>query len=115
MRDGYYTYMFWSEKEIEQLPMKSKIFYTDDTFYFLHCKIRVTHDIARYEIQKKLGRVFIDADSLWINKPNNSLNSIIEQAHNKGGMFCAEEPVNKWSSALWTSDAQRAGRVLPFV
>lgn len=88
-----WTYMFWSEKEIEQLTMKNKKFYINDTFYI------AKSDIARYEILKKFGGVFIDADSLWINKPKNSMNSIIENANNKGGMFCAEEPVNKWSIA----------------
>ena len=63
MRDGYYTYMFWSEKEIEQLPMKSKIFYTDDTFYFLHCKI--THMILHDMKFKKNWVVFLSTPIVY--------------------------------------------------
>lgn len=88
-----WSYMFWSEKEIDQLNMKNKKFYDKDTFY------TAKSDIARYEILQKYGGVFIDADSLWINKLNNSLDFILEKANNKGNMFCAEEPKNKWSIA----------------
>tara|TARA_Y100001935_G_C17223540_1_gene466557 strand:- start:320 stop:1030 length:711 start_codon:yes stop_codon:yes gene_type:complete len=88
-----WTYVFWSEKEINALQLKNKKYYDSDTFY------TAKSDLARYEILQKYGGVFIDADSLWIHKPNNSLNAILNDANKKGGMFCAEEPVNKWSIA----------------
>ena len=54
-------------------------------------------DIAKYEILYQQGGIFMDADSLWIKKPDNSLNPILDMVKHR--MFCAEEPINKWSIA----------------
>lgn len=87
-----WTYKLWTEKEINKLKLINRKQYNSENFY------NGKSDIARYEILYQFGGVFIDADSLWIKKPNNSLNKILEMSK-KYGMFAAEEPVNKWSIA----------------
>ena len=87
-----WTYKLWTEKDINMLQMKNRKIYEYEKFY------NGKSDIARYEILYQFGGVFIDADSLWIKKPNNSLNHILDMSK-ETGMFCAEEPVNKWSIA----------------
>ena len=84
-----WTYKLWTEKEIDELDLINKKQYNNEKFY------NGKSDIARYEILYKFGGIFIDADSLWIQ---NSLNDILERSK-ISGMFCAEEPVNKWSIA----------------
>ena len=87
-----WKYILWTEKEINNLNLINKKQYNDEKHY------PGKSDISRYEILKKYGGVFIDADSLWINKPNNSLNKILELSKDSK-MFAAVEPVNKWSIA----------------
>ena len=87
-----WTYKLWTETELENLSMTNKQIFNKEQFY------NGKSDIARYEILYQQGGVFMDADSLWINKPNNSLNPILDMTKTSG-MFCAEEPVNKWSIA----------------
>ena len=87
-----WTYHLWTEEEINKLQLINKDIYEKEPYY------TGKSDIVRYEILYQFGGVFMDADSLWIQKPNNSLNWIIEKA-NTSGMFCAEEPINKWSLA----------------
>lgn len=84
-----WTYKLWTEKEIEELNLINKKQYENENFY------NGKSDIARYEILYKFGGIFIDADSLWIQ---HSLNDILKKSI-PCGMFCAEEPVNKWSIA----------------
>ena len=81
-----YQYMFWGEEEIDNFPLKNKHIYNQSRFY------NEKSDIARYEILKHYGGIFIDADSLWINKPNNSLDKILDQSTSA---FSAYEPMNK--------------------
>ena len=87
-----WKYKLWTEKEINKLQLINRKQYDYEKHY------PGKSDIARYEILYQFGGVFIDADSLWINKPNNSLNKILDMSK-KYGMFAAEEPVNKWSIA----------------
>tara|TARA_Y100000385_G_C12910177_1_gene558043 strand:- start:48 stop:758 length:711 start_codon:yes stop_codon:yes gene_type:complete len=88
-----WEYLFWDEKIInEKIKLKNNKIFNDEQFF------TAKSDIVRYEILKKYGGIFIDSDSLWINKKNNSLNKIIDLSE-KSGMFCAEEPINKWSYA----------------
>ena len=84
-----WTYKLWTEKEIDDLNLINKKQYDNEKFY------NGKSDIARYEILYRFGGVFIDADSLWIH---HSLNDILEKSK-ISGMFCAEEPLNKWSIA----------------
>ena len=87
-----WTYKLWTEIEINKIKMKNRKIYDSEIFFISKS------DIARYEILYQYGGIFIDADSLWIKKSNNSLNKILNMS-NKIGMFCAEEPKNKWSIA----------------
>lgn len=84
-----WTYKLWTEKEIDDLNLSNKKQYENEKYYI------GKSDIARYEILYRFGGIFMDADSVWIH---HSLNDILEKAK-KSGMFCAEEPVNKWSIA----------------
>lgn len=92
-RNPHYKYMLWGEREIlKYMKLKNKkIFNYEDTY-------PGKSDIARYEILNKYGGIFIDADSLWIEKKNNNFDKILKNAR-PSGMFAAEEPVNKWSIA----------------
>ena len=87
-----WEYRFWDEEEINKLSLINKKQYEAEKFY------NGKSDITRYEILNQFGGVFMDADSLWIKKDNNSLNDILEKSK-ISGMFAAEEPVNKWSIA----------------
>ena len=87
-----WTYKLWTEKEINELNLINKKFYEKEPYY------TGKSDIARYEILYQFGGVFIDADSLWIEGNNISLNKILDMAK-ESKMFCAVEPVNKWSIA----------------
>jgi mannosyltransferase OCH1-like enzyme len=84
-----WEYKLWTEKEINELDLINNKQYKHEQFY------NGKSDIARYEILNKFGGIFIDADSLWIN---HSLDDILNKSKDSG-MFCAEEPVNKWSIA----------------
>lgn len=84
-----WTYKLWTEKEIDELNLVNKKQYDSEQFY------NGKSDIVRYEILNQFGGLFIDADSLWIH---HSLNDILEKSKDVG-MFCAEEPKNKWSIA----------------
>ena len=84
-----WEYKLWTEKEINELNLINNKQYEHEQFY------NGKSDIARYEILNKFGGIFIDADSLWIN---HSLDEILNKSKGSG-MFCAEEPVNKWSIA----------------
>lgn len=84
-----WTYKLWTEKEINDLNLINKKQYENEKYYI------GKSDIARYEILFRFGGIFMDADSVWIH---HSLNDILEKAKIYG-MFCAEEPVNKWSIA----------------
>ena len=88
-----WKYKLWTEKEINELKLINRDKYDREPTY------PGKSDIARYEILNQFGGVFIDADSLWIDKPNNSLNIILNKLNNNIDMFCAVEPVNKWSYA----------------
>ncbi len=87
-----WTYKLWTENELNDLPMDNKEIFNSEKYY------NGKSDIARYEILYQQGGIFMDADSLWIKKPDNSLNPILDMAKTSG-MFCAEEPINKWSIA----------------
>ena len=87
-----WTYKLWTESELDKLDMVNKNLYNNEKFY--NCK----SDIARYEILYQQGGIFMDADSMWIKKSDNSLDKILDMAKEQGA-FCAEEPVNKWSLA----------------
>lgn len=83
-----WTYKLWTEKEISELKLINKEFYEKEPYYIGKA------DIARYEILYQFGGVFIDADSLWIEGNNISLNKILDMTE-KSDMFCAVEPVHK--------------------
>ena len=87
-----WKYFLWTEKEINKIKLKNRSQYEYEKYY------TGKSDIARYEILNQFGGVFIDADSLWIEKNNFSLNIILEKSKGSN-MFCAEEPINKWSIA----------------
>ncbi len=87
-----WEYKLWTELEIAELTLVNQRQYDSEPYY------TGKSDIARYEILNQFGGVFIDADSLWIEGNNISLNTILEKSM-PSGMFCAEEPVNKWSLA----------------
>ena len=87
-----WTYKLWTETEINELKLINKEIYDEEPYY------TGKSDIARYEILYQFGGVFIDADSLWIEGNNISLNIILDMTK-ESNMFCAEEPVNKWSIA----------------
>lgn len=87
-----WTYKLWTESELDELDMVNKKIYKNEKYY--NCK----SDIARYEILYQQGGIFMDADSMWIKKTDNSLDKILDMVKEYGG-FCAEEPINKWSLA----------------
>jgi len=91
-RNPHYKYMFWSEKEISKLKLVNQKIFNYEPSY------PGKSDIARYEILNKYGGIFVDADSLWIEKKNNNFDKILKRAR-PSGMFAAVEPVNKWSIA----------------
>ena len=91
-RNPHYKYIFWGEKEIKDFKLENENIFNSEPTY------PGKSDIARYEILNKYGGIFIDADSLWIEKKNNNFDKILKNSRSSG-MFAAEEPVNKWSIA----------------
>lgn len=78
-----WKYMLWTEKEIDELNLFNKEFYKKEP------KLAVKADIVRYEILRKYGGVYVDADSVWIN--NKSFDDLLELSESTG-FFCALEP-----------------------
>jgi len=70
-----WEHKLWRDKDLEELDMINKEIYNKEKTY--HGKA----DIARLEILYKYGGIYIDADSVCLNK---DLGDLIEQTNNSG-------------------------------
>lgn len=78
-----WTYMLWTEKEIDAFGLKNREFYDREPKY------AVKSDIVRFELLHRYGGIYVDADSVWVN--DKDYGDLIQQSK-ETGMFVGVEP-----------------------
>jgi mannosyltransferase OCH1-like enzyme len=78
-----WTYMLWTEEEIDAFGLENREFYEREPSY------AVKSDIVRVELLCRYGGIYVDADSVWVN--DKDYGDLIEQARDTG-MFVGVEP-----------------------